>query len=189
MRRSSGFWSACRWNRAAIGAPTNIASAILMEPGIIEKIVVIWLGGTALHWPSAAEFNLEQDVAASQLLFDCGVPMIRIPCTDVTSHLLTTVHEVGYYLKGKNPIANYLYECFQEFVEQKKCLSKVVWDIAAVACLVNPEWVPAHIVHSPILSDQLTWSMDRGRHFGKDAFAVQRDAIFLDVFSKLCRIG
>lgn len=174
---------------AAIGAPTNIASAILMEPGIIEKIVVIWLGGTALHWPSAAEFNLEQDVAASQLLFDCGVPMIRIPCTDVTSHLLTTVHEVGYYLKGKKPIANYLYECFQEFVEQKKCLSKVVWDIAAVACLVNPEWVPAHIVHSPILTDQLTWSMDRGRHFGKDAFAVQRDAIFLDVFSKLCRIG
>ena len=29
----------------AIGAITNIASAILMEPEIIEKIVVVWLGG------------------------------------------------------------------------------------------------------------------------------------------------
>ena len=33
----------------AIGAITNIASAILIEPKIIDKIVVVWLGGHALH--------------------------------------------------------------------------------------------------------------------------------------------
>jgi purine nucleosidase len=32
-------------------ALTNIASAILIEPRIIEKIVVVWLGGNAFHWP------------------------------------------------------------------------------------------------------------------------------------------
>jgi len=41
---------------AAIGAPTNIASAILLEPAIIERIVVIWLGGQPHDWPTAAEF-------------------------------------------------------------------------------------------------------------------------------------
>jgi inosine-uridine nucleoside N-ribohydrolase len=52
----------------AIGALTNIASAILIEPKIIEKMVVIWLGGHALHWPHTNEFNLEGDVLASRLL-------------------------------------------------------------------------------------------------------------------------
>ena len=60
----------------AIGALTNIASAILIEPKIIEKIVVVWLGGTALHWPHAVEFNLAGDVLAARLVFDCGVPLI-----------------------------------------------------------------------------------------------------------------
>ena len=49
----------------SIGAITNIASAILMEPSIIAKIVVIWLGGHALEWPNIAEFNLKQDILAS----------------------------------------------------------------------------------------------------------------------------
>lgn len=46
---------------AAIGAPTNIASAILMEPKILEKIVVVWLGGHGLHMPLTDEFNMAQD--------------------------------------------------------------------------------------------------------------------------------
>src|SRR5690606_11649006 len=46
----------------AIGAITNIASAILLEPKIIDHIVVIWLGGHALHWPHTKEFNLMQDI-------------------------------------------------------------------------------------------------------------------------------
>ena len=33
----------------AIGAITNIASAILKEPEIINKIVIVWLGGHALY--------------------------------------------------------------------------------------------------------------------------------------------
>jgi inosine-uridine nucleoside N-ribohydrolase len=33
----------------AIGAITNVASAILMDPSIISKIVVVWLGGALVH--------------------------------------------------------------------------------------------------------------------------------------------
>jgi inosine-uridine nucleoside N-ribohydrolase len=58
----------------ALGAITNVASALLMEPKIAEKIVVIWLGGQPLSFPSAREFNLLQDVPAAQILFDSGLP-------------------------------------------------------------------------------------------------------------------
>ncbi len=70
----------------AIGALTNIASAILLEPRIVEKIVIVWLGGHALHWPHTVEFNLAGDVMAARLILDCGVPLVLIPCAGVTTH-------------------------------------------------------------------------------------------------------
>lgn len=36
---------------AAIGAITNVASALLMQPEIADRMVLVWLGGSALHWP------------------------------------------------------------------------------------------------------------------------------------------
>ena len=75
----------------AIGAITNVASALMLDPSIVEKIVVVWLGGQPYHWPSAREFNLQQDLHASRLIFDCGVPLIQVPCQAVASHLMTTV--------------------------------------------------------------------------------------------------
>ena len=85
----------------AIGAITNIASAILLEPRIIEKIVVVWLGGHALEWKDTKEFNLMQDVKSAQVILDCGVPLVLIPVLGVSSHLLTTLPEINTYVKGK----------------------------------------------------------------------------------------
>ena len=62
----------------AIGAITNVSAAILLEPSIIEKIVVVWLGGTDTARGSAREFNLGQDLLGSQTLFDCGVPLVHV---------------------------------------------------------------------------------------------------------------
>ena len=52
----------------AIGAITNVASAILMEPEICEKIAVVWLGGHPTSYPTALEFNLSQDVRAARIV-------------------------------------------------------------------------------------------------------------------------
>lgn len=168
-----------------IGALTNIASAILMEPKIINRIVVVWLGGNAFHWKDTDEFNLKQDIYAARIIFDSGVPLIHIPCMGVASHLLTTIPELEYYLKDRDGIGTYLTDIVKGYCDQSFGWSKVIWDIAAIAWLVNPEWVPARIVHSPIVTDQLTWSFDDSRHFIKSAIHVDRDQIFADFFRKL----
>ena len=81
-----------------------------MKPEIIERIVVVWLGGHALNWPHTREFNLKQDVPAAQLVFDCGVPMVMLPCMGVTSHLQTTIAELEAYVSGQGEIGDYLVE-------------------------------------------------------------------------------
>ena len=55
----------------AIGAITNVASAILYNPDIIDRIVIVWLGGHDKSWPDTKEFNLWQDVAAARVVFGC----------------------------------------------------------------------------------------------------------------------
>jgi purine nucleosidase len=92
----------------SIGEITNIASAILMEPRIIDRIVVVWLSGQPLYWPQTIEFNLGQDILASQTVLDCGVPLVFIPCMSVASHLTTTEAELNAKLNGKSEIGTYL---------------------------------------------------------------------------------
>ena len=169
----------------AIGAVTNVASAILLDPSIIGKIVVVWLGGNAAYWPSAFEFNLKQDIHASRLMFDSGLPLVHVPCWPVTSHLATTVAEIERYVEGQGAIGDYLSEIFKAYADNQIGRSKVIWDIATVSWIINSQWVPTVLDHSPILTDQFTWSRDPSRHLIRAATSIDRDAIFSDIFKKL----
>lgn len=169
----------------AIGAITNIASAILLEPAIIERMVVIWLGGHALYWPSAREFNLSGDPHAARVIFDCGVPLLQLPCWPVVSHLLTNIPELERYVEPCGAIGAFLTERVKGYHAEHKGWGKEIWDLAATAYLVNPDWIETTLVHSPILTTEQTWSVDHRRHLIRTATRIKRDAIFRDFFDKL----
>ncbi|MEG3660180.1 nucleoside hydrolase [Arenibacter palladensis] len=169
----------------ALGAPTNIASAILMEPKIINKIIVVWLGGKGLNWDTAYEFNLKQDMVSSKILFDSGVPLIQVPTEPVSSHLLTTIPELDTYLKGQGEIGDYLIDIFKNYHKDHYAYSKIIWDIAVIAYVLNPSWFKSEIRHAPILTDQITYSIDNSRHFYRLVTYLNRDKIFGDMFRKI----
>jgi len=170
---------------AAIGAITNVASAILQCPEIIERIVVVWLGGQPPHRRSAAEFNLRQDLHAARVVLDCGAPLVLLPCEGVTSHLLTTVPEIERHVAGCGAIGEYLAGIFKAYHDDHFAWSKVIWDIAATGWLVNPEWVPTELAPSPILTDDVEWRHAADRHEIRVGTFVRRDGIFRDLFAKL----
>jgi len=173
----------------AIGAITNIASAILLDPDIIKRIAVVWLGGHEHSHRNTVEFNLKQDIIAARIIFDCGVPFIQIPCRNVASHLFTTLAELETYVAGKSAIGDFLTETVRGYHKDHYAWAKEIWDLSATAYLVNPDWVTTRLVHSPILTDQVTWSHDPGRHFIRVATQLNRNAIFADVFRKLESAG
>src|SRR5690606_28271689 len=156
-----------------------------LQPEIASKIVVVWLGGHALHWPTTKEFNLKQDLHASRLILDCGVPLVLVPCQNVVTHLATTTPEMEAYVKPCGEIGKFLFERFYEYSDDHFAYSKVIWDMAAIAYLLNESWAPAPLVHSPILTDQVTWSFDNRRHLIRYVESVHRDKIFKDFFTKL----
>lgn len=64
---------------AFMGAITDMASAILMEPKILQKdIKVIWIGGG--NYPAGRwEYNLKNDINAANVVFKSGIEIWQIP--------------------------------------------------------------------------------------------------------------
>lgn len=178
----------------AIGAITNIASAILIEPRIIDHIVLVWNGGAPLHFPSARIYNIEQDLLGSRVVFDCGVPLVHLPHHTTAGYLLTTIQEVREHVKGKAAIGDHLYELYRDVLHTTFGATADhfgfawgIWDFGVPAYLVNSDWVQTEIVHSPVLTDQCTWSFDNRRHFIRNGVLADRNPVFQDFFTKLGR--
>ena len=169
----------------AIGAISNVASAILKAPEIIDKIVVVWLGGNPHYWPNTTDFNLRQDVGAAQVIFDSGVPLVQVPNWGVTSHMLASVPEIERYVEPSGPVGQFLAARFKEYETDHIGWTKEIWDMAAVGWLLNPDWAPSTIVHAPILNENMTWSVDHSRHMIRNVDFVYRDKIMKDFYNKL----
>ncbi|MEZ5834854.1 MAG: nucleoside hydrolase [Geminicoccaceae bacterium] len=169
----------------AIAAISNVASAILKAPDILDRIVVVWLGGHALDWPDTREFNLRQDVGGAQVLFDSGAAVVMLPCMGVVSHLHSTVPEIERYVEPHGEIGRFLAQRYKEYSDDRMGWSKEIWDMAPVAWLLNPDWCPSALIPTPILTEIPTWSNGRGRHLMRYVYRIDRDAILKDFFVKL----
>ncbi len=64
---------------AFLGPLTDMAAALLLEPAIAEKnIVVIWIGGR--DWPIGGwEYNLGNDILAANVVFKSKVQLWQVP--------------------------------------------------------------------------------------------------------------
>ncbi|GMB79728.1 nucleoside hydrolase [Shinella zoogloeoides] len=169
----------------AIAAISNVASALLAAPDIIDRIVVVWLGGHAIDWQHQAEFNLEQDIGGVQVLFDSGVPLILVPCEGVTSILHSTVPEIERYIEPHGEIGRFLAMRFKGYSDDHTGWAKEIWDMGATAWALDPAWAPSVLMPTPILTDDLHYAVDRSRHQMRYVYAVNRNAILQDFIGRL----
>jgi hypothetical protein len=105
----------------------------------------------------------------------------------VVSHFRTTIPELRESLSGKNELSDYLLDIFIEYAKGRQNYSKEIWDVIPIAWLVDPSWIKTSIVHSPILTDQMTFSFDDSRHLIRFATELNRDVIFGDLFMKITK--
>jgi purine nucleosidase len=168
----------------ALGAPTNVASSLLMAPDIADQVVVVWLGGNGTWWIPGAEYNVYQDLHASRVLLDSGVPLVHVPCRQVTEKLTTTHEEVERRVRGRGRIGTYLADLYRDF-DHFSPRRKELWDLGPVAWLVEAAWCPSALVHSPLLQDDLRWGLDPTRHLIREVRDIDADAVLEDFFSKL----
>lgn len=179
---------------AAIGCVTNIASAMLMEPEIISRMVVTWTSSypsfTGLS--NLPSLNLMQDPLASQLLFDSGVPHVYLPGYYVGEQLKISLPDMERWVRGKGKIGDYLYHLYMNNpihamrgINDHFGRTWTIWDLINFAWLIEPEWVATQLLTSPVLTDDLYYKQAPGRHLMREGYDIDRDAIFRDFFTKL----
>ncbi len=179
----------------AIGAITNVASAILKNPAMKENCVIVWLGGHGIHVPRAAcEFNMRQDIAAARVIFGCGVPLVQLPCGGVVDSFTTGKYELEHFMRGKNELCDYLCDHVIEAADSYalgKPWSRVIWDVTAVAWLLNNDsrFMKDMLLPAPIPEYDQNYGEDKTRHLIKYVYKIWRDKLFEDLYKKLSDFG
>ena len=174
-----------------IAAPTNIASALLMEPKIQERIVVVWGGGVGLDWPDAVCFNGCQDIASSRVLLQSDVPLVLIPARGVGYAFSLSGAELEYWLKGRNRFCDYILE--RTKAEARLVYSKPVWsrqivDVIPVAWLLGNEFTLDRMDHRPNITYDRQYSFDPRRPLIRYIYSVKRDNLANELLGKIGNI-
>ena len=131
---------------AILGPCTNIASAILLEPEIIDKIAVYYLG--FWHDPkqntwSKREFNTNNDPSAVDCLLNNSALEFHVMTATTSQNLVFEKAVVDQHLKGKGGIADYLVNRWENYHRwwQRSDSQKnkwVMWDVALLEALAHP---------------------------------------------------
>ena len=171
----------------AIGAITNVASALIKCPELAKKTAVVWLGGTALHHPHTREFNMRQDVPGVQVLFDSGIPLVQIPCAGVCTEFVTSVPELKYHIGGKNALCDYLVDNVAEECAHypTPVAGRVIWDVTAAAAVICPKYCEMVEIPRPFVTSDCLYAFDSARPHYLYVRHLNRDRIYNDLFVHL----
>lgn len=103
------------------GGLTDLASALLLEPRVADRLVLVWIGGPehpglALPPPGASdvEYNLAIDVRAAQVVFDHPtLPLWQVP-RDAYRRCLVSDLELRTRMAPHGPVGALLHEALLE---------------------------------------------------------------------------
>ena len=171
----------------AIGALTNIASALLASDKVRENAVVVWLGGHGHDLGWTDEFNMRQDLLATRIVMTSGVPLVQIPCECVASAFAISKPELEEYLVGKNPLADYLAKNVlnaQKNAGETKW-ARVLWDVCAVGWLIDPSFTISRVMPTYIPNDECRYVLSEGTPESRYVCWINRSALMTDLIDKL----
>ena len=140
----------------AIGPLTNMGAAIDRNPAAFRKFKrVVLMGGSirrgygdlgyAPDRGPSAEYNIYSDVAAAQKLFASGVPIIMTPL-DSTQLMLDEVKR-GILFSAGTAMTDSLAALYYQWAERNRTPTATLFDVMAVAYVVQPELCPVAPFH------------------------------------------
>jgi purine nucleosidase len=144
-----------------IGAATDVASAILTDPTIVDRVRVIQMGFP--DEKGGDEFNIANDVHAAQAILDSKVPLVVGPGNVCRANLSLSLDQARAMLANRGAIGDWLWEEYQAwYYRAVKPLrvddfSKpwVIWDDITLAYVLG--MTKQHALPRPSMRDDMTF--------------------------------
>jgi purine nucleosidase len=167
IEESKGYSANHRLTIIGIGAATDIASAILADPSIADRIRVVSMAFNNEN--NAKEYNVQNDVPAWQVLLSSGVPLVIGPGDVCRRDLAMHYDQAKTMLAPDGAIGQWLWDEYNAwYYRQVKPLRKddfakpwMIWDIITMAYLKG--MTEEEVQPRPMLGDNLTLSHPDGR--------------------------
>lgn len=180
---------------AFLGPLTDMATAILLDPAIVDRpVVVIWIGGMAHGELDASydgiEFNLRNDITAANVVFDSGITLWQVPA-NVYSAVSVSYAELEERIGGTSKLADYL---IQQLVEWNATWHpepiefRSLGDSPAVSLILNPRGGSFRTVPAPRFSQDGTYVPGSG-HPVRVCESVDVRFLLEDMFAKIRKFG
>jgi purine nucleosidase len=179
---------------AFLGPLTDMASAILLDPHIVHRdIVVIWIGGVGYggveSYPGI-EFNLRNDIAAANVVYDSGITVWQVP-SNVYSQVSVSYTELGEKIGGTSKLADYL---ISQMVEWNRTYcpvpieSRSLGDSPAISLMLYPRGGNFRIVPAPRFGQEGHYLPGSG-HPIRVVESVDVRFLIEDMFAKIRKFG
>lgn len=145
-----GLKSREKLNIICLGALTNVASAILIDPEIIPKIR---LYSMALKYESKTkiwdknEFNVRNDLDAIDVIFNAENLELHIMTVTCAKALVFNKQEADKFLEDKERVWSFLLSRWKEKFKESDL--QIMKDVALIEALIDPELVKTERVLSP----------------------------------------
>ena len=140
---------------AFLGPLTDMASAILLDPEIVRRnVVVIWIGGVGYGGLAAGpgiEFNLSNDIAGANVVFDSGMTIWQVP-SSVYAMVSVGYAELDEKIGHAGPLGEYLIRQTHEWnatYHREPIESRSLGDSPAVSLMLYPQGGTFRIVPAP----------------------------------------
>ncbi|MEM8486663.1 MAG: nucleoside hydrolase [Bacteroidota bacterium] len=125
----------------ALGALTNVASAIYIDPSIEPLIKLYWLG-TNYDFEAGlmdeTDFNSVMDVQALDIMLKSVVEMHVMPHS-VALAMEFTYEETERRLRDKHDLGKYLVDRWYNHLDGLR-EARWIWDLALIGAMIHPEW-------------------------------------------------
>ena len=179
---------------AFLGPLTDMASAILLDPEVVRRpIVVIWIGGVGyggVETYPGIEFNLRNDITAANVVYDSGITIWQVP-SNVYSQVSVGYAELAEKIGGTSALADYLISQMVEWnatYHPEPIESRSLGDSPAVSLMLFPRGGNFRTVPAPRFGREGHYLPGSG-HPVRVVESVDVRFLLEDMFAKIRRFG
>lgn len=108
-----------------------------------------------------------------------------LPCKNVVSNLKIDINTLKNNLESKSELCNYLIERFYDDGYHGVQDERVIWDISAIAYMINKDWFETKEISCPNIREDTSYEPTNNKHTITFVTKLDRDKINEDLFKKL----
>lgn len=174
-----------------LGAITDLATALLIEPKIQKRLKAIWIGGGKSP-TGAVEFNLGNDINAINIVYKSQIELWQVP-KKVYELLPISLAELEENIYEAGPIGKYLFEQLRDYNNSETAIISdfrsgetwVIGDSPAIGLLLYEHRFHYELMRAPSVDNNGIYDFSTNNRMIRMYKYIDNRLIINDLFSKI----